>query len=385
MMTYENKKFDTSASLEQLCLVEIIAQKTHSPPRLRRRPRRRVLQPMTQYTTSLALLSSVLLIYSSTALPLSSGQFPTIYVNRTQVLERLVADKVSVSPFVVGGSDAVLGEYPWVAAIIGTDADNQITTLCTGVLIRPLWILSARSCVVDDIGNLVNVGLSTFIGWSSFSEDSTTDTFTFEGQTYSPEFQTFLTYAAFPAGTVDLVILELSEASALPHLDTPAQPTAASLGIVTGWGEVDETGTLNADVLQVLEDVPILSNTECSSYEASYDLSFHLCAGFESGGACTFDYGAPFLVANASAKHGFDLIGTLVAHPVPCGDTSAPDLYSDLVFVKDIVESVVGPPTTQPVAPPTPVSNPSECACSCTCTNGFDYEYAHQIYDDNCS
>lgn len=334
-------------------------------------------------------LVALLFLPPLTALTTLSGNYTLPPVNRTHALADIAPDGVPITPFIVGGTDAFPGQYPWVALVVGFDQQDSVTMICTGVLIRPYYILTARSCVFDSNDQLINAGgIDAYIGITSLDSDTIFDSFIFEGDSYTPEYKFVSDYTAFAAGTVDLAILELASPSLLPHLDTPAQPSGSSLGIVTGWGTGDEA--LSIDTLQVLDDVPILPDAACSGYETvNFDLSVHICAGFVNGvdGACYLDYGAPLVVPNSAAKHGLDLIGTLISHTLPCGADHAPDLYSDLVLLKETIESVVGPPTTTPgpppaVPPPTPspVSNPgttSTCACSCSCTNGFNYDYQH--------
>lgn len=355
-----------------------------------------VLTMPAAWTTTLGLISS-LVIYKVPALPTSTGQFTISPLNRTQALANLAPDKVPITPFILGGSDALPGQYPWVVMVLGNDADGNIVSICTGVLIRPLWVLSARGCVFDESGNVINPSYSAFVGLTNFTNpDVAFESFNFEGETYSPEFGSFITYTTFPPGTVDLAILELSTPSALPHLDVPEEDVpATSLGIVAGWGSVADSATTASEVLQVLNDVPLLPDASCALYEAaSFNLTYYTCAGFVNGSdaPCRGDGGAPLIVPNTAAKHGFDLVGTLAAHTVPCSALGAPELFTDLVFVKDVVESVVGPPTTQPAVAPTPgpvsdpgTTTPPECACSCSCSNGFEYEYEHKFSDDACT
>jgi len=46
-----------------------------------------------------------------------------------------------ISPQIVGGNDAVVGQWPWQAFIY---MDNS--ALCGGSLIMPNWILTAAHC-----------------------------------------------------------------------------------------------------------------------------------------------------------------------------------------------------------------------------------------------
>lgn len=342
-------------------------------------------------TTILILLLPALIPIRSAQPPPASGQFSMDPVNHTSLLAQLVSTQADITPFIIGGTEAAVGEYPWMAYVVGYETSGVIVVKCGGVLIRPDWVLSALHCVLDQNSNLFAPNYAAYMGGTDIGNFDA-ERFEFEGETYQPELGDFETFFTVDIANLDLVLLKLSTPTVLPHLDIPAEDSSGTLGVVTGWG-ADENGETTL-VLQVLDDVPLLPDSSCIALAYAYDLNYYRCAGYLQGitGPCHGDSGGPLIVPNAAAKHGFDLIGTVVATAGACTDPGNPELYTDLVVLKDSVEAIVGPPTTQPksVDPtPSPVAGPGEpspmCACSCSCTNGFEYEYEHKYSGDACT
>lgn len=278
--------------------------------------------------------------------------------------ETFALNATDFSPFIVGGTNAAVGEYPWMAQLLGFDSRQIPVLRCGCVLIRATWALSARHCLLDDNGMLLADSFGGVFGATNLNNVDT-EIFEFEGGFYVPEFTFFSSYVLVDSVDVDLVMLELSIPSSLPGLDIPLVEPTANLGVLTGWG-LDGEGQSRSE-LQVLDDVPLLPDALCSVYSRSYDMSVYRCAGYigEGAGACSGDSGGPLIAPNAAAKHGYDLVGTTVAGILPCGLTSFPDLFTDLIPLKDSIEEIVGPPTTnpssdQPTSAPTPEAPASD-------------------------
>jgi secreted trypsin-like serine protease len=55
-----------------------------------------------------------------------------------------LSKSVSISPLIVGGSDATLGQFPWQVYL-----HIDQTWVCGGSLILANWVLTAGHCVED--------------------------------------------------------------------------------------------------------------------------------------------------------------------------------------------------------------------------------------------
>lgn len=53
-------------------------------------------------------------------------------------------------PYIIGGSDALVNEFPWQVLITQlNDSDPNIRNFCGGTLINRKWVLTAAHCIVN--------------------------------------------------------------------------------------------------------------------------------------------------------------------------------------------------------------------------------------------
>lgn len=56
-----------------------------------------------------------------------------------------------ISPFIVGGSDSKVGEFPFIVSLQFKSFDNTIWLhYCAGTILNDFWILTAAMCVYED-------------------------------------------------------------------------------------------------------------------------------------------------------------------------------------------------------------------------------------------
>lgn len=232
---------------------------------------------------------------------------------------------------VVGGMNAQIGAYPWIAAL-GYQISGTIRFLCGGTLITQLHVLTAGHCVKD---SLVLTRLGDY-------DISVYDA----GEIDIPIVQKIL-HENYDSKNIlnDIAILKLAQI--VPITDR-IHPVCLPLGdffkyrdltgyqpFVAGWGSTSFQGPL-ATVLQEVQ-LPILPLAQC---EFNYRLYFPnqvfdtrvMCAGYPEGGkdSCQGDSGGALLLPTPSADgsyYYYNIIG-IVSYGFECARAGFPGIYS---------------------------------------------------------
>jgi secreted trypsin-like serine protease len=226
---------------------------------------------------------------------------------------------------VVGGEDAIPGEWCWQVALI--NSLNQY--LCGGALIGTQWVLTAAHCVT----NIVRAGDAIYVRVGD--HDLT--------QKYgSPGAQTLRVATTYihhnhNSQTLDndIAILKLHGEADLKEgvclVCLPARGTSQSAGkkcTVTGYGYMGETGPIPLRVREA--QVPVVNDNECvRKINAVTEKIFILpassfCAGGEEGhDACQGDGGGPLVCEDGGY---YELTG-LVSWGFGCGRKDVPGVY----------------------------------------------------------
>ncbi len=266
------------------------------------------------------------------------------------------------SDFVVGGTPAQEGSWPWQVRLL--DEFDYHTGFCGGSLIAEQWVLTAAHCVVQG-GDTVD---SVVIGYGSIYQ-SQLKMVGSEKIIVHPDYNT--------TNHADIALIKLAEpisgAEFIDIADPATEDKLVAPGdelTVTGWGALwdfkgfeealysrgghDEVNThelLNANALmspEQLHQVTIQSigTDECrAAYEAfgaATDASFtiaptEICAGSPAGAkdSCYGDSGGP-LVAKADNDRGYVQVG-VVSWGSQCGNPVLPGVYNRISQFRDWV------------------------------------------------
>ena len=199
---------------------------------------------------------------------------------------------------IVGGTDAVKGEFPFQVSIQSSSGSH----FCGGSLIKTNWVLTAAHCVQGwKTANKIVLGLH------DRNDKNGTETFTATRVIAHPQFnrQTL---------DFDYALLQLSGNSnfrpiALNNTEI-AIPDAGSQDVVnvwtSGWGAISEGSMGLPRILQKVE-VPLVTTKACNAAD-SYNGQITdrmICAGLQAGGkdSCQGDSGGPLFMKQTSGDY----------------------------------------------------------------------------------
>lgn len=265
--------------------------------------------------------------------------------------------KLGLRPQVVGGSDAIQGEWGFMAFVLYYDSSGDPEFACSGTVVSPNVVLTAGHCGVDESTGLVLDPSGYRIVTGAVDWTDTTD-----GQV--SDVSQVLVDPNFDPVTLDndaalLVLSAPVSASTIP-LWGSGELAAGTSAQIAGWGETYYGDTNLQTVLQWAPTV-VQSTAYCSqeagvSYD--YDSSTELCAvdaPTYNTATCNGDSGGPLL---ADEANGTPIeIGITSVGPADCDTTSA-DYFTGLLPAAPWIESEISAVAPHPTPPPPTTTTP---------------------------
>jgi len=213
---------------------------------------------------------------------------------------------------IVGGVEAKVNEFPWIASMSLNFGGAVSDHMCGGTLVSAEWIVTAAHCLYKD-NDFKTLYLPSEQEWTLMEHDffSTTETkiptikVKVEKVIVSPEWNSQTTMG-------DIALIKLTKPVDLKKY-TPAclantgDSFVGKSAWVYGWGQTSFKADMGASKLRKLE-VKVASNKECMAWSAKNSMNWDLkssqvCAGAGSGkDACKGDSGGP-LTSVVNGRH----------------------------------------------------------------------------------
>jgi len=197
------------------------------------------------------------------------------------------APAADFSTKIVGGEEAVKGEYPFIVSLQGRSGH-----FCGGSLIRKDWVMTAHHCVENGAPNTIVIGMH--------DRRNTQGT-----ESFRPAQVISHPKANTDTMTYDFALIRLDGESKYEPIALQREEIAGPIDMITaGWGSTRQGGGL-ANLLQKVT-VPFVSAELCGAagaYPGKLDESM-ICAGLDAGGkdSCQGDSGGPLLVGTGADR-----------------------------------------------------------------------------------
>lgn len=239
-----------------------------------------------------------------------------------------------VSPRIIGGTDAGRDVHPFQVALLSKEqSNNQRAQFCGGVLVAPIYIVTAAHCV--DFWSNPARQVDVLVGTQQLN-----------GSGRRVAVQRHFVHPGYNSKTwdYDVAVLEL----AAPVTDiafakvADIQPnTAGTLLRTTGWG-TRTPNVADTPVAMQMADIPFVPTRNGSCLSLGPITSRMICAGGEAGkSSCEGDSGGP-LTINRGAGYT-ELVGIVSWGIKDCGAAGYPVAYANVAetSIRSFIQKIV--------------------------------------------
>ncbi|EOX4298102.1 trypsin-like serine protease [Vibrio cholerae] len=208
-----------------------------------------------------------------------------------------------VSPRIINGSDATLGEWPSIVALVTRGQNAFDGQFCGGSFLGDRYVLTAAHCVDFRDPTTVDV----VIGINNLNNEASEGVRVPVRRIYIHEDYVDRTLLN------DIAILELDRAVVADQITLAAADARVGTAVgttlkVAGWGTTSPSGRSNfPSVLQQVE-VDLIDQAVCQTAMgegiSSMENSANFCAGRNNQDSCRGDSGGPIIVTSTGAQLG---------------------------------------------------------------------------------
>nr|CAG4717809.1 unnamed protein product [Naegleria fowleri] len=242
-------------------------------------------------------------------------------------------------------------DYPHMASL-QLVVNEKSYHLCGASLIDKRWLVSASHCFFDESGSFLDPeNLSIVIGNSNLSKCPSAKVANSRRPRYGcvrRAVKRFITHPLYDSKVVvnDIALIELAEDIEFSTSIRPIQipnnvPQEGTELTLVGWGQVPNDTTKRVLLEQV--SFPLMSEDACTGIGLRMSTrKGQVCAGSDTGDACSGDSGSPLLQSLGSCSstsnfYCYSIVG-LVSYGISCSNTRVPNrvgVYTSVPYFKD--------------------------------------------------
>ncbi|XP_078036884.1 chymotrypsin-like elastase family member 2A [Augochlora pura] len=241
---------------------------------------------------------------------------------------------------IFNGKPSRRGSWPWQVSLqLLHPKLGFIGHWCGGVLIDPVWVITAAHCIHNDLFNLPIGALWTAVvgEWELDSGG--------RGSARLPVERVVL-HERFNNYVHDIALMKLARPAPLSkvvrtiRLPEPEEKLANGYCVASGWGRYGPSQSLSTALLEA--SVPLLDLEKCiKAYGKSVPIrSGHLCAGHTDGssGSCVGDSGGPL---QCRRPDGVWQLAGVTSFGSGCARPGYPDVYTKVQHYVDWIRNTI--------------------------------------------
>lgn len=216
---------------------------------------------------------------------------------------------------IVGGSEAVVGEFPFIVSL-----QNSSGHFCGASLIKKNWVLTAAHCVEGSSPKKVAIGLH--------DQKNVAKAEVIKPKKVIKHPQYDADSSDFDFALIELERDALTEPVTLNEMEieVPSESQEQIMATVAGWGAMKENSYSTPAKLQKVS-VPLVTHDVCNRNYKNAITDRMICAGYPRGGkdSCQGDSGGPLVVRTSL---GQTLLIGVVSWGEGCARANSPGVYA---------------------------------------------------------
>jgi secreted trypsin-like serine protease len=210
-------------------------------------------------------------------------KFIAIFISLAFPLTLMTPSNAEIQPFIIGGTDANINDYPFqMALFFDRNNNNTYSFICGGVLIDDNWVLTAAHCLDQSSTSDATPNYAPASRFRIAGGESKLDSYIFDDLITVQDIIVNPNARKINQGTIgspsyilsssDIALLKVSakptDSIKISQIGNSDGNTANRASIITGWGTTAANSNTASNTLQV-GNVEIKADSICSAVPAS--------------------------------------------------------------------------------------------------------------------